>query len=121
MTYIKNYFDAAETSCRCGCGLTGIDEELLDIINVLRHVMEQPLYLNSARRCKLHNKREGGAPKSGHLFGKAVDISLVGISIEDRKLLLTLIRRNSRIRGIGIGKHFFHIDILDGARCEWGY
>jgi len=42
--------------------------------------MDKPLRFNSGSRTEAYNRAGGGAPASGHLTGKAVDIKTVGWS-----------------------------------------
>jgi len=87
----------------------------------LRSVLAQvasnfgPLTVNSTCRSLRHNRRVGGAPRSYHLTGNAVDFRVSG---SYGRVLAFL----SRLRGVGGLKHYgrgvFHIDT--GPRRTWG-
>lgn len=74
-----------------------------------------PITVNSTCRSPRHNRRVGGAPKSYHLTGNAVDFRIGGNA---SRVLAFL----SRQRGVGGLKHYgrgvFHIDT--GPRRTWG-
>ena len=74
-----------------------------------------PITVNSTCRSPRHNRRVGGAPKSYHLTGNAVDFRISG---SPARVLAFL----SRQRGVGGLKHYgrgvFHIDT--GPRRTWG-
>jgi hypothetical protein len=74
-----------------------------------------PITVNSTCRNPRHNRRVGGAPRSYHLTGNAVDFRISG---NPGRVLAFL----SRQRGVGGLKHYgrgvFHIDT--GPRRTWG-
>jgi uncharacterized protein YcbK (DUF882 family) len=74
-----------------------------------------PLTVNSTCRGSAHNARVGGAPRSKHLTGNAVDFRVRGRYGEVLAFLL-------RQRTVGGYKHYgsgvFHIDT--GQRRTWG-
>lgn len=86
----------------------------------LRGVLEQvaanfgPLRVNSTCRSHRHNRRVGGARRSFHLTGSAVDFRMAG----NFKEVLAFVRSH---RSVGGYKHYgrgvFHIDI--GPRRTW--
>lgn len=69
----KSYFSAEETACPC-CNKNDIDPSSLKKLNIAREILGQPIILNSAYRCKKHNKKVGGSPTSSHPLGFAFDI-----------------------------------------------
>ena len=67
-----------------------------------------------------HNQKVGGAKKSQHLKGNAVDIRIKNLdSIRRFKLIKTVYELG--FTGIGIGKNKFHVDIRDGPPSSWSY
>jgi hypothetical protein len=85
--------------------------------NILAQVASNfgPLTVNSTCRSPRHNRRVGGAPRSYHLTGDAVDFRVGG----SYGRVLTFL---SRLRTVGGLKHYgrgvFHIDT--GPRRTWG-
>lgn len=66
--------------------------------------------ITSGFRCSEYNEKVGGVAGSAHTKGRAVDISLEGMSEENQiRLLEEAIRHYPEI-GIGVDKTFVHID-----------
>lgn len=116
-TRLNDYFNSNEFDCRCGrdsCSETIVDEILLENLTVLRELIDEPIYINSAFRCKKHNRDVGGKRNSQHLLGKAADISVRGWRPTDVAELAEPL-----FRGIGIYKTFNHLDTRDGKIARW--
>jgi hypothetical protein len=74
-----------------------------------------PLTVNSTCRSRRHNARVGGAPRSYHLTGNAVDFRVRGQFGE----VLAFLRGMRRVGGVThYGSGVFHIDT--GPRRTWG-
>lgn len=111
------HFSARELSCDCRrhCGGEYYhDPAFLDALEAMRAEMG-PLTINSARRCKGHNRAVGGSRASMHMRTIASDISLKG---HDRKDLVRAALK-AGFRGIGYGRTFLHVDL--GVRRTWTY
>lgn len=67
-------FTPQEVACK-HCGAILVDVATLDALQAMRNDVG-PLHLTSFYRCKVHNKAVGGAKKSQHLKGRAVDIQV---------------------------------------------
>lgn len=70
---ISKYFRARELMCPC-CGKCTINADLLMLLDEIRYIIGEPIYVTSGCRCEKHNKEVGGARNSQHLLGKAADI-----------------------------------------------
>lgn len=77
---ISEHFDRSEFACADGCGFDAVDIELVGHLEDARHYFGVPITIDSGCRCPTHNAQIGGAPKSQHVRGKAVDIKVLGIS-----------------------------------------
>lgn len=115
-TYKKLYpnFKPKEFECKCSysdCPKHGVEFYLLSKLQELRNTLRFPLNINSGFRCEKHNQDIGGKKGSYHLKGLAADISLKGISFENRHRLLKNTMLN--FRGIGVYKSFIHMDLRD--------
>lgn len=66
----------------------------------------KPLSITSGYRCEKHNKAVGGAPRSKHLSGIAVDIIVLP---SDRFEFLSL-ATDYGFKGIGLAQTFIHLD-----------
>jgi zinc D-Ala-D-Ala carboxypeptidase len=111
------HFTPEELACDCKRHCQGEyyhDETFLDALEALREIVG-PLRINSAHRCKGHNKAVGGATCSLHMRKIAADIALAG---HDRKALAVAARKVG-FRGIGYGRTFLHVDL--GMRRAWTY
>jgi len=68
------YFFKKDFVCKCGCGAGKLDVRLLLFLIDLIEAKVTIKKISSAFRCSSHNKKEGGASDSKHLYGLAVDI-----------------------------------------------
>jgi hypothetical protein len=74
-----------------------------------------PLTVNSTCRSRRHNVRVGGAPRSYHLTGHAVDFRVRSRFAE----VLSFLKRTRTVGGVShYGNGVFHIDT--GPRRTWG-
>lgn len=122
---LSDFFVAKEFECPC-CNRSLMDDELIIAIENLRYVVKFPLIITSGFRCDIHNIKIGGAPKSLHRFGLAVDIKISHLSSEQ---LITLIRASQtnfselnirRFNGLGLGDNKLHLDIRTDP-AAWTY
>jgi len=104
-------FKAEELSCS-HCGEYYHWPEFLDRLQHVRTLLGEPVRLNSAHRCRLHNARVGGAPLSQHKK-LAVDISIRGK--DPKKVLKAAIEAG--FRGYGFYNTFLHVDL--GRLRSW--
>lgn len=95
----------------------GLKPEMKTGLTKLSQVWGEELTLNSAKRDAKTNKKVGGAKNSQHKHGNAVDISVVGWSIEKRKKFIQTASANG-FTGIGVYNNAIHIDM--GSRRSWG-
>lgn len=78
------YFKKSEFTCKCGCGLNNIDLKLVKILEKIREHYNKPLVVTSGCRCKKKNDSlKGSSPNSRHLYGKASDIYVQGVSTNE--------------------------------------
>lgn len=107
---LSKHFKKSELDCPC-CGQANLSPMLLSMMDMLRDALARPVVVTSAYRCPAHNKKIGGAPKSKHLSGLAVDVAI--LSPKER---YDVQREANRIgfRGIGHLKGAIHLDIRDG-------
>jgi zinc D-Ala-D-Ala carboxypeptidase len=111
------HFAATELSCHCGRFCKGEyfhDPNFLDALETLRAACG-PLIINSAHRCRTHNRRVGGVSNSLHLTKIAVDIALAG---HDRAQLIRAAQQ-AGFSGFGLGRTFLHLD--RGPKRCWTY
>jgi uncharacterized protein YcbK (DUF882 family) len=109
-------FKVKEFACKDGSDVIFISPELVEVLQKIRSHFNKPVNINSAYRTPTHNKKEGGATYSQHLYGTAVDIRITGVSPKEvaeytEKLL-------SGRGGIGIYSNFTHIDVRE-TKSRW--
>lgn len=120
MMYLTKNFSEKEFICKCG-QCKSVPVHLKQNLFLLCQQLEKirfytgPIIVNSGVRCKAHNKRVGGVPNSQHLQGKAADIRVKNMYVED---LYTTIVELKRLEVIKVGyiqlykkQKFIHIDI----------
>ena len=76
-------FRVREFRCRDGSDTIMIDQTLAVLLQAIREHFNKPITITSGYRTAAHNKSVGGAKSSQHLLGKAADIQVAGVSVED--------------------------------------
>ncbi len=118
LNHASEHFTFFEFRCRCGCGLYVVQRDLIEALEELRGIVNQPIIVTSGIRCAAHNAAVGGASHSQHLLGKAADIYVEGMDTYQLKLHATSVQ-SFNWGGIGIYQRFVHVDTRDGpARWE---
>ena len=109
-----NYETDKMLACSC-CGVQGMDEQFMSILDTLRHDLGFPFIITSGYRCPNHNSVVSSTGATGpHTTGKAIDIGVYG---DDAYKLVTA-AQDYGITGIGIKQNgsyqsrFIHLDIL---------
>ena len=113
------HFSKLELSCPC-CGVMGMDQEFMDILEAVRKEYGKPMKLNSSFRCHKHNEAIGAKSSSSHCLGVAVDIDC-DFSRQRFDLIRHLLKHVTRI---GIGEGFIHADndlANKSANVIWTY
>ena len=97
-------------------GFARVDPNVWVKLTVVGRRMGKQFTVNSGYRSPEYNRRIGGAKRSMHMSGKAIDISTRGWSTEEKA---DFIRKCSQEGFLGIGTYgtFIHIDI--GSRRFW--
>lgn len=114
---LSKNFSRKELDCNCGCGFIPT-QETIDAIQSLRDAWKKPMTITSAARCKKYNGKIGGAEKSQHVEGTAIDVSL---PVEDRYSFVKLAMEQGW-HGIGVAVSFIHLDRRPGKDAAvWTY
>ena len=80
---LSEHFNVREFRCRDGSDPIFVDTELVEILEKIRTHFGKPVAITSAFRTAAHNATVAKAAKySQHLYGKAADIQVQGISVE---------------------------------------
>ena len=81
-TPLSAHFKAREFACADGSDPIFIDDELVTLLEVLRLHFGRPVVVTSGFRTAAHNAAVGGARFSQHCYGRAADIRVQGIPVE---------------------------------------
>ena len=76
-------FKVRELRCRDGTDTVMADETLTVVLQCIREHFGKPVTITSGYRTAAHNAAVGGAKSSQHLLGRAADIRVEGVSVED--------------------------------------
>lgn len=75
------HFKQSEFACKCGCGFSDINLNLVKILDEIRDYFGQPVIITSGCRCRNHNNKvSGSVSNSRHISGKASDIKVRNVS-----------------------------------------
>lgn len=113
---VSKNFKVKEFACKDGSDPIFISPDLVEVLQKIRDHFGKAVTINSAYRTPTHNKKEGGATHSQHLYGTAVDIRISGVTPKQvadyaEKLL-------SGRGGIGIYSNFTHVDVRE-IKSRW--
>lgn len=76
-------FKVRELRCRDGSDTVMVDETLTVVLQCIRDHFGKPVTITSGYRTAAHNAKVGGSKSSQHLLGRAADIRVAGVSVED--------------------------------------
>ena len=76
-------FKVREFRCRDGSDAIMIDQTLVALLQAIREHFGKAVTITSGYRTGTHNTAVGGSKSSQHLLGKAADIQVAGVSVED--------------------------------------
>ncbi len=113
---LNQYFDRSEFECRCSCGFSTVDVELLAVLTTVREHFNSPVTINSSCRCERHNELVGGTTGSKHKLGIAADIVVKGVSTGEVYDFLD--RHEPNKYGLGWYETFTHIDVRT-TKARW--
>jgi uncharacterized protein YcbK (DUF882 family) len=95
-------------------------KELAKNMQVLRDELGVSIHLTSAYRSPSHNRKAGGKSNSQHLYGKACDMKVKGMTPKQVLLVIERLIKEGKMKqgGIGLYNTFLHYDIR-GTRARW--
>lgn len=119
--YLSKNFQVKEFRCRDGSDPIFIDSELVTLLQKVRDHFGRPVVINSAFRTASYNAKQKNAAKySQHLYGKAADIWIAGVSVDTLAAYAETLLPNKG----GIGRYhadgFVHVDVRK-AKSRWTF
>lgn len=116
---LSKNFKVREFRCKDGSDPIFIDSELVEILQKIRTHFGKAVNINSAFRTASHNAKQKNASRySQHLYGRAADIWIAGVSVDTLAAYIETLLPN---RG-GIGRYyndkFVHVDVRT-AKSRW--
>ena len=121
---LSEHFKVREFRCQDGSDPVFIDTELVELLEKIRAHFAKPVTITSAFRTASHNATVAKAAKySQHLYGKAADIQVQGISVENVYAYADKLLGNAGGCGIyppGLGRAngWVHVDVRK-AKSRW--
>lgn len=116
------YFTPQEFACKCGgkyCdgGIDKVDLHMVKKLDIIREHFGRETIVTSGVRCVQHNKNVGGVSNSQHLYGKAADFIVSGVSPIE---VYNWCDKNLMTGNGGLGKYsnFTHLDTRN-YRARW--
>lgn len=108
MTIELRYFKPKEFVMGDEIVYNHMQEEFLKQLDEVRHRLKRSMRITSSYRTKEYNDKVGGAPRSTHVMGRAVDIYIKHYTGKERIKLVSILKDMNLTAGIA--KSFIHID-----------
>lgn len=109
-------FRVKEFACTDGSDPIFIDSELVNVLQKIRNHFGKSVTITSAYRTPGKNKAVGGQVYSQHLYGRAADIKVKGVTPKKVAAYAETLLKNRG--GIGTYSTFTHIDVRS-TKARW--
>ena len=113
---LSTNFKVKEFACTDGSDPIFIDSELVSVLQKIRAYFGKSCTITSAYRTPTKNKACGGSTYSQHMYGRAADVKISGVSPAKVAAYAETLLKNKG--GIGIYSTFTHIDVRE-AKSRW--
>lgn len=113
---LSTNFRVKEFACTDGSDPIFIDTELVNVLQKIRTHFGKSVTITSAYRTPTKNKACGGQTYSQHLYGKAADIKVKGVT--PKKVAAYAEKLLPNKGGIGVYGAFTHIDVRS-TKSRW--
>lgn len=113
---LSTHFRVKEFACTDGSDPVFVDTELVSVLQKIRTHFGAAVTITSAYRTPGKNKAVGGEEYSQHLYGRAADIKVKGVSPKKVAAYAETLLKNKG--GIGIYSTFVHVDVR-ATKSRW--
>ena len=113
---LSTNFRVKEFACTDGSDPIFIDSDLVNVLQKIRTHFGKSVTITSAYRTPTKNKAAGGTTYSQHLYGRAADIKVKGVTPKKVAAYAETLLKNKG--GIGIYSTFTHIDVR-ATKSRW--
>lgn len=113
---LSTNFRVKEFACSDGSDPIFIDTDLVNVLQKIRNHFGKSVTITSAYRTPTKNKAVGGQAYSQHLYGKAADIKVSGVT--PKKVAAYAEKLLVNKGGIGTYSTFTHIDVR-ATKSRW--
>ena len=113
---LSTNFRVREFACTDGSDPIFIDSELVNVLQKVRSHFGKSVTITSAYRTPTKNKACGGSTYSQHMYGRAADVKISGVSPKKVAAYAETLLKNKG--GIGIYSTFTHIDTRS-TKSRW--
>ena len=113
---LSTNFKVSEFACTDGSDPIFIDSELVNVLQKIRTHFGKSVTITSAYRTPGKNKAVGGEAYSQHLYGRAADIKISGVSPKKVASYAETLLKNKG--GIGTYGTFTHVDVR-ATKARW--
>lgn len=113
---LSTNFKVREFACTDGSDPIFIDSDLVNVLQKIRAHFGKAVTITSAYRTPGRNKAVGGETYSQHLYGRAADIKVKGVSPQKVAAYAETLLKNTG--GIGTYSTFTHIDVRS-SKSRW--
>ena len=110
-------FRVREFACK-GSDVVLIDDELVVLLQCIREHFGKPVHITSGYRTAAHNRAVGGAVYSQHQYGRAADIRVSGVPVEQLAAYAETLLPGTGGIGRYPAKGFVHVDVRK-AKSRW--
>ena len=107
---LSAHFSKKELACHC-CGNLKIENGLIEALEQLRTLAGKEIVVHDGYRCPAHHQEEGGVIDSEHTRGRAADVVIPGLQLQQ---MFELALQVPTFLNGGIGVYdggFLHLDI----------
>lgn len=119
---LSEHFSKAELSCKCGCGVCDVKQDLIVGLEEIRRYIKQPIIVTSGYRCPGADKACGGSGSGPHTFGMAADIYCPGLPMAELYRAIETCQ-GGVFSGLGAypddGVGFIHVDVYRARFHRW--